>query len=154
MQMMGDIMIGIGMYLTNIDDKKMLDFVQEYAAFLHLKENVNFDFLSKLDDFASYDASDEDVYNAAKPLFDVSYCDNLREMMYETLASIMNSMTGIGFEYRGLNHDDVIMLANALPWNFNDKEKKLTESELIALLDKKKKKLGVPKTDIGEIYAE
>lgn len=78
-------------------------------------------------------------------------CDNSSAMgIRAAISNIMSRETGINFQYeKGDGYSTpMIMLAEHMPWNYNDIEKKLTEKSLRDICIKYAKELGADKSSV------
>ena len=92
---------------------------------------------------------------------DSEFVDTLIDLEYKCgnvapyIGCVMSEETGIRFDTPGTTEDgeDCVMFCPAMPWEYNEKEKPLTQDELFGLIQKYADELGVKfNPDLDLVY--
>ena len=100
-----------------------------------------------------------ELANILEPFINNDFFEEYLPSSYKTIADIITKETNIHMEYfQGqedcIGEEGYIMLPASMPWNFNLREKSITENNLFTTLAKYTEELGLAKTEIGSCEIE
>ena len=124
MSMQTNCVYGYG-FIVYASDEELRNFITKHEETVG-KLELGREILSYLEN------STPDSFNPKEDFFDYQQLNSSSQGFYGIIADVMSKETGITFEYLAgqEDDDDAIAFCQTYPWNFNEKEKILTEDDL------------------------